>query len=107
MRALLLAFLGVWTLASPAFPRGQEAASGEKKESKKIEIDFSAGYDTLSEDLEKSLRWRNLFKIFGVSEVHVFPSRESGPYPGPPLRIWGNGWGTSLWRDPVTGWPLQ
>ncbi len=52
-------------------------------------------------------RFNNLFKIFSVGDVHVFPSRESGPYLGPPLRIWGNGFGTSLWREPVTGWALQ
>jgi hypothetical protein len=73
----------------------------------KLDFDFSDSYKTLSEDLEKTLRWKNLFKIFGVGDVHVFPSRESGPYLGPPLRIWGNGFGTSLWRDPVTGWALQ
>jgi hypothetical protein len=22
-------------------------------------------------------------------------------------RVWSNGFGTSLWRDPITVWPLQ
>ena len=74
-------------------------------ETKRIDLDFSDQYKMLSEDLEKALRWKKLFWIVGVSEVHIFPGRESGP--GPPLRIWGHGFGTSLWRDPVTGWALQ
>lgn len=42
-----------------------------------------------------------------VGAFHIFPALEPGPYIGPPARIWGLGFGTSLWRDPVTGWPLQ
>jgi hypothetical protein len=84
-----------------------EVEDAQASETMKLDFDFSDSYKTLSEDLEKTLRWKNLFKIFGVGDVHVFPSRESGPYLGPPLRIWGNGFGTSLWRDPVTGWALQ
>jgi hypothetical protein len=39
---------------------------------------------------------------------HLYPAWEPGPYQGPPARIWQPGWwGTTLWRDPVTGWPLQ
>jgi hypothetical protein len=76
-------------------------------EKKHIDLDFSDQYKMLSDDLEKVLRWKKLFGMFGVSEVHIFPGRESGPYLGPPLRIWGNGFSTSMWRDPVTGWPLQ
>ncbi|MGH9318994.1 MAG: hypothetical protein ACRD21_28345 [Vicinamibacteria bacterium] len=95
-------------LALAAFLQSQEPATEEKPaEKKRIELDFSVGYENLSEDLEKTLRWKKLFGIFGVSEAHIFPGRESGPYLGPPLRIWGNGFSTSLWRDPVTGWPLQ
>jgi hypothetical protein len=82
---------------------GTEAASGRKT----IDLNFSDQYKMLSEDLEKTLRWKKLFGIFGVSEVHIYPARESGPYLGPPLHIWGNGFSTSLWRDPVTGWPIQ
>jgi len=88
--------------------QGQTAEpEAEQAEKKKINLDFSDQYKMLSEDLEKSLRWKHLFRIFGVSEVHIYPGRESGPYFGPPLRIGGNGWSTSMWRDPVTGWPLQ
>lgn len=91
-----------------ALLQGQtEAPSAEPVQQKKIKLDFSDQYKMLSEDLEKSLRFKHLFRIFGVSEVHIYPAREAGPYFGPPLKLWGNGWSTSLWRDPVTGWPLQ
>ena len=40
-----------------------------------------------------------------IGAYHIFPAQEPGPYVGPPTRIWGLGFGTSLWRDPVTGWP--
>jgi hypothetical protein len=59
----------------------QESAT-EPREKKRIELDFSDQYK-MSEDLEKSLRWKKLFPIFGVSEVHIYPGRESGPYLGP------------------------
>jgi hypothetical protein len=42
---------------------------------------------------------------FEVGAFHVFPAQEPGPYLGPPTRIWGLGFGTSLWRNPVVGWP--
>jgi hypothetical protein len=45
------------------------------------------------------------FGTITVGAFHVFPARESGPHIGPPARIWGLGFATSLWRDPVTGWP--
>jgi hypothetical protein len=74
---------------------------------KKIVVDFSDEYEHLSEDLERNLRWKRLLGKFGIAEVHIYPARETGPYLGPPMRIWGNGWGTSMWRDPITGWPIQ
>jgi hypothetical protein len=85
----------------------QEPGTGPTPEKKQIDLDFSDQYKMLSEDLEKTLRWKRLLSIFGVAEVHIYPGRESGPSLGPPLRIWGNGFSTSLWRDPITGWPLQ
>ena len=85
----------------------QASAEDSSREKTRIDFDFSDQYKMISEDLERSLRWKHVFKIFGIAEVHIYPGRESGPYLGPPLHIWGNGFGTSLWRDPVTGWPLQ
>jgi hypothetical protein len=63
-----------------ALLQGQsEEPSAEHTEKKKINLDFSDQYKMLSEDLEKSLRFKHLFRIFGVSEVHIYPGRESGP----------------------------
>ncbi|HEX9724134.1 MAG TPA: hypothetical protein VGC53_07605, partial [Vicinamibacteria bacterium] len=42
---------------------------------------------------------------FELGAFHVFPAQEPGPYLGPPPKIWGLGFGTSLWRNPVAGWP--
>src|SRR5262245_19122945 len=88
-------------------PPADEKPAEKPPEKPSIRLDFSDQYKMLSDDLEKNLRWKKLFGTFGVAEVHIYPSRESGPYMGPPLRIWGNGFSTSLWRDPITGWPLQ
>lgn len=85
----------------------EPTAADRPTEKKQIDLNFSDQYKMLSDDLEKSMRWKKLFGTFGLAEVHVYPSRESGPYLGPPLRIWGNGFGTSMWRDPVTGWAIQ
>jgi hypothetical protein len=87
--------------------QAHEPESDASSDKKKIDLNFSDQYKMLSEDLEKSLRWKKLFGTFGIAEVHIFPARESGPYLGPPLYIWGNGFGASLWRDPITGWPIQ
>jgi hypothetical protein len=42
---------------------------------------------------------------FELGAFHVFPAQEPGPHLGPPTRIWGLGFGTSLWRSSVAGWP--
>lgn len=42
-----------------------------------------------------------------VAGYHVPPGRDSGPFKGPPCRIYGVGFGASLWRDWVTGLPLS
>jgi hypothetical protein len=51
--------------------------------------------------------WKRILGPVGVGGFHVFPGRVAGPNNGPPRTIWGQGIGTSLWRDPITGWPLQ
>ena len=53
------------------------------------------------------LQWKRIWGPLGIAGYHIAPAAESGPYHGPPMRFWTNGWGTSLWRDTVTGWPLQ
>jgi hypothetical protein len=85
----------------------KEHSQPEVTTEKKIVVDFSDEYEHLSEDLERNLRWKKLLGKVGIAEVNIFPARETGPYLGPPMRLWGNGWGTSMWRDPITGWPIQ
>jgi hypothetical protein len=112
-RVLVLAvFLGLGgtasaqkTTQSQSETRSEKNDSASEKE-KKPRIDLASDIDRYTKNLDK--RWRKkLFGTFGIAEAHVFPGRETGPYLGPPIRIWGNGWGTSMWRDPVTGWPIQ
>lgn len=42
---------------------------------------------------------------FRLAAFHVFPTQRPGPYLGSPMKLWGSGFGTTLWRNAVTGWP--
>lgn len=83
--------------------------AAERKHKTPPWADFSYRYDP--RDLYKEIldqnQWRRLWGPVGIGEFHIFPAQLAGPYRGPPLQIWGHGFGTSLWRDPVTGWPLM
>ena len=87
----------------------QDRSEKTRDELDRIQYDFSFDYDPaeLRENYVETLRWKRLWGPIGIAGYHIHPAAESGPYPGPPLRFWSNGWGTSLWRDSVTGWPLQ
>ena len=63
--------------------------------------------EELREHIRDKIRFKRIWRSFGLAGYHVFPAFDSGPYEGPPLQIWSNGFATSLWRDPITGWPLQ
>ena len=86
---------------------GQEEPA--QRDDERIEFDFSFDYDPaeLREAIVERVRWKRIWGPVGVAGYHLFPSQETGENAGPPREIWTNGWGTSLWRDPVTGWPLQ
>ena len=101
--ALTLLLLTSFATASQDDKRSKSERSKEK-----IQFDLSFDHEPseLYKDVIGKLRWKRLIGPFGIGEFHIFPARESGPYLGPPRRIWGHGIGTSLWRDPVTGWPL-
>lgn len=75
----------------------------------RIKFDFSFDYDPeeLRETIDERIRWKRIVGPLGVAGYHVFPAQRTGANLGPPREIWTNGWGTSMWRDPVTGWPLQ
>jgi len=59
----------------------------------------------LHEIWQESERRKHLAGPFWLGGYYIPPSQQPGP--GPPLQIWGRGFGTSLWRDPVTGWPIR
>ena len=107
----LTAALALW-LASPALAQTGDKNHPDDAESEpndKIELDLSFDYDPeeLREHIRDKIRFKRIWRSFGLAGYHVFPAYDSGPYEGPPLQIWSNGFATSLWRDPITGWPLQ
>jgi len=81
----------------------------KSKRSKPAWADFSYRYDPrdLYEEFLRNNTWRRIWGPIGIGEFHIFPARQTGENFGPPLRIWGHGFGTSLWRDPITGHPLM
>lgn len=103
---MVLALAVVVSLSCPA--RGQDEADPPNK-AEPIALDLSFDYDpeALREHLPPRLHFKKIWGPFGLAGYHLPPAAESGPYDAPPKRIWDNGFGTSLWRDPVTGWPLQ
>jgi hypothetical protein len=104
--ALLLAFTFTPGLLAGDKPKEKKE---KKKTQEKMNFDFSYMYDAeeLHQYWRDLVRWKRIEGMFGVGSYHIFPARDSGPFRGPPLTIWGQGFGSSLWRDPVTGWPLQ
>ena len=104
---LLLFFLAA-SLVTPAVlaqDKDQERQGTEKK----IVFDFSFEYDP--RELYPRYVEPEGLKLIGpvsIAPIHIFLSRAPAVmYNAPPMRIWSNGWATSLWRDPVTGRPLM
>ena len=96
-------------IAAPAWSQETKGEAKQREPSDRIVFDFSFDYDPeeLREHIPDKLLWKRIWGPIGIAGYHIPPAAESGPYTGPPQRFWTNGWGTSLWRDPVTGWPLQ
>ena len=96
-------------LAPLALAQEEDGGRKDDEPSDRLKLDFSFDYDPeeLRESIEDKIRFKRIWGPFGLAGYHVFPAAETGPWLGPPQRIWSNGFGTSLWRDPVTGWPLQ
>ena len=108
MWARFVLFVLVLTLAAVSL--GRDSRNRKKGENgDRIEFDFSFDYDPaeLRENISNKLRFKRIWGPFGIAGYDIFPAAESGPYQGPPQRIWSNGFATSLWQDPVNGWPLQ
>jgi hypothetical protein len=110
LRIVLIIALGLLAaFVSPGLAVAQEdektnTASDESNDSQ-VARTHEFEYD--SEELKPfRIHLPSSIKVLGLASIsgfHVPPGRETGPFLGPPLRIWGNGIGTSLWRDPVTG----
>jgi hypothetical protein len=104
----MLALIALLALAAPP-PTG--AQQDEPKEDKKSIKDYFDLYtydpDELHAIWQAAEQWKQLIGPIGLGGYYIPPSQEPGPYYGPPLQIWGRGFGTSLWRNPITGWPIQ
>lgn len=107
MKSLLIAFL-VLVLLTPCLV-AKDKAKTKKEETKKLKFDLNYKYDPreLHEYSNELKRWKRIKGMFYLGTYHIPPSNLSGPMLGPPRYIWTNGFGTSLWRDPVTGWPIM
>jgi hypothetical protein len=111
----LIALTALLSLAAPRSTSAQQ--DGTKQESRKSEKseksirDYFDLYTYDAEELhqywQEAERRKQLIGPIGVGGYFIPAGLESGPYPGPPLQIWGRGFGTSLWRDPITGWAIQ
>ena len=102
LASILVAFLAPGLVA-------QEKSKEKKEPPKKLNFDFRFDYDPreLHEYSQDYNRWKKIKGIFGVGSYHIPVGHVHIPYKSPPLTIWGQGFGTSLWRDPVTGWPTM
>jgi hypothetical protein len=108
MLARALVFILAVGFAMTAAAQNRQQIEDDAK-STPVEMDLSFDYDPeeLREHLPPRVQFKRIWGPIGIAGYHVPPAAEPGPYRGPPQTIWSNGFGTSLWRDPVTGWPLQ
>ncbi len=92
----------------PAFTSAQTTETdGEKKSLKQFLHVYDYDPRELHEIWRQSEQEKHLTGPFWLGGYYIPPSQQPGPNVGPPLQIWGRGFGTSLWRDPVTGWPTR
>ena len=107
VRGTALVAIAVLSLAGYAMPSSQ-AENGKKKKSLKQYLHiYTHDPRELHEIWRRSQEREHLGGPFWLGGYYIPPSQQPGPNLGPPLQIWGRGFGTSLWRDPVTGWPLR
>lgn len=76
----------------------QEKEQGKKK---KLKLDMEYKYDPfeLQAYSQRFPQPKQLKGPLRVGDQYVPPAQDTGPYLGPPLRIYGNGFGTSLLRS--------
>jgi hypothetical protein len=89
---------------------GAQEKDGEKKDSekKKLKLDLDYKYDPfeLHAYSRRFPRPKRLKGPLVLGEYSLPPAQDTGPYLGPPLKLYGTGFGASVWRDPVTGRPI-
>ncbi len=86
----------------------QDEPQEENKKSIKDYFDlYTYDSEELHEIWREAAKRKQLLGPIGLGGYYIPSSQEPGPYYGPPLQIWGGGFGTSLWRNPITGWPIQ
>jgi hypothetical protein len=105
----LLAIIAAVALAvPPATSAQQDEPQEENKKSIKDYFDlYTYDPEELHEIWQEAEKRKQLLGPIGLGGYYIPSSQEPGPYYGPPLQIWGRGFGTSLWRNPITGWPIQ
>ena len=89
---------------------GTQAAEKDHEKKKTLKQYLQIYYydpEELHQLWRQSEQRKHLGGPFWLGGYYIPPSQQPGPNVGPPLQIWGKGFGTSLWRDPVTGWPLR
>lgn len=96
-------------LSGTAFASEQATEKGGENEKSLKQFLHVYNYDPLElhEIWRQSEQRKHLAGPLWLGGYYIPPSQQPGPNVGPPLQIWGRGFGTSLWRDPVTGWPIR
>ncbi len=80
----------------------------EKESPEKLKFDLQYDYDPLElhEYWRKAIRWKQIIGPLGLAPYYIPAAHQPGLNLGPPRQLFGHGSGTTLWRDPITGWPL-
>ena len=108
-KRLALLLLGFLALA-PSPIKGAQDPKDAKEEARTSIKDFeiqSHASRELRDIWQEAERRKQLIGPIGFRGYSIPAGQEPGPYPGPPLQIWGRGSASSLWRNPITGWPIQ
>ncbi len=106
VRGTALVVIALFWLSGTALTGAQTTEkNGEKKSLKQFLHVYNYDPRELHEIWQESEQRKHLAGPFWLGGYYIPPSQQPGP--GPPLQIWGRGFGTSLWRDPVTGWPIR
>ena len=106
VRGTALVAIALFWLSGTALTSDQTTEkNGEKKSLKQFLHVYNYDPGELHGIWQESERRKHLAGPFWLGGYYIPPSQQPGP--GSSLQIWGRGFGTSLWRDPVTGWPIR